>query len=54
MPDHVALIAREPKKLEATTQLVVVPHHRLGLQRLACIRQVELDRDPLSGLKFRS
>ena len=53
MPDHIALVAREPEKLEATTQLVVVPHDRLRLQRLACIRQMELDRNPLSGLKLR-
>ena len=51
-PDHGSLVAGESQKLEATTQLVVMPYDRFGLEGLGGIRQLELHCHPLSQLKF--
>jgi hypothetical protein len=52
MPDHVPLIARESQEFEAATQLVMVSYYSLGLERIADVRQQQLDGNPLSSLKF--
>ena len=52
MADHVALVARESEEFETTAQLVVVPHNRLSLERIAGVRQLKLYRNPLSRLKL--
>src|SRR5204862_3080220 len=50
--NHVSLIARESEKFESTTQLIMMPDHSLGLQRLASIGQLKFDGHPLSGLNL--
>ena len=43
---------RESQKLEAATQLVVMPNDGFGLQRVGGVGQLEFDCDPFSQLKF--